>query len=134
MGDQEQAILRSLYLKQKMITYKTLKNSGINEINLLRGIKVLNNSTSYLLNNLESWTDSVVVARRFATDEGYILYTQYRVEDIFVYNRSVFKTPDIPSPSFRKMISRESEYIVENQASMLSLSIGQNIDKCVDFY
>ena len=133
ISEQEQNILISSYLKQKIVTYKTLKNHNINEINLLRGIKVLNGSNYYLLSNLEPWTDNEKVARKFATYDGYILYKKYQVEDIFVCNRSVFKTENIPSSRFRRMIKQENEYIVENKDSMLKLLIGQNIDKWADF-
>jgi hypothetical protein len=132
---EEQLLLASCYLKQKLITYKSLINNTIKEVELYRGIRGNRDLEYYDTLNLESWTSDIDRARMFAGSKegkGIVLYQKYKPEDIFVYKKSVYKGNSLPShnPLASRNINRENEYIVENRERIIRLVEGLNCVRC----
>ena len=132
--DPEQKLLTSIYLKQKLVTYKTLiqwkNDSSINSLNLYRGLKKVDFKEDYYpCCNLEAWTLSPSIARRFATQDGYILFRDIPIKDIFVCSRSVFTSTLVPTHKAKMDISIEDEYIIENRERLMPLILGKTIFK-----
>lgn len=117
---QELDILKSVYIKQKLATYQTLRNLGYaGTILLYRGIIAGNELEQYALGNLESWTENERVAQRFIGNSGYVIFKEFKLEDIFLCYNSIYKTDGIPPDKIRAMIKKEQEFIVENTETII---------------
>lgn len=124
-------ILISVYLKQKLLTYKNLKNNSREKITLYRGLKIMKSSSTYRSMNLESWTSRRNVAEKFATSDGFILEKDFNIKQIFAYNKSVFKNPIQKNNKASRFINMEYEYIVEHndEDSKIPFELGHNLFK-----
>lgn len=127
IGDNELALLKSSYIKQKLVTYKTLLNMECDKIELYRGIKTLDSSDRYKHYGLESWTRNILTAKSFAGRTGFILAKSYHPIDIFVCRRTVFKTDEIPPVEYRKNINLYDEFVVENRDEDMLIVDGLNL-------
>lgn len=118
----QQILNMRCYMKQKVVTYYTLKKylkevkkSGELSITLYRGVKHEGELKKYLFSGLESWTTSQSIAERFAKNKGYVIIKTYPIDSIFAGNRSTFKNKCsniyIHNGFF---VRREHEMIVEN--------------------
>ena len=127
----EQDILLSAYLKQKLVTFKTLESSKQNEIILFRGLRSFDCKREQIVSSsLESWTSNLEIAKKFSNNEGFILKMKFNKKNIFSYFKSIFKQQgNIKTSAY---ISRESEWIVENKQIIYDLEFGNNIFKCSD--
>lgn len=125
MSREEQKLAFSCYLKQKLVSYKTLLNNSASELVLFRGLKqsIDNNEYEYLTSNLEPWTDDPYKARMFSGPFGIIIRKEFQPKNIFVYKKSVYKgTTDHPrNPMASRNINSENEYIVENTDRIIPL-------------
>lgn len=134
--DPEQKLLTSIYLKQKLVTYKTLiqwkNDASIDSLKLYRGMKHINLQEPYPFTNLEAWTISPRIAKRFATQDGYILFKEVPIVDVFVFCRSVFKSVSEPNKKARMDINIENEYIIEHGERIMPLIFGNTIFKYMD--
>lgn len=130
--EDEQEVLISAYLKQKLVTNQTFLNNNISRITLYRGIKDLNNFEKYYSNSLESWTLDESVAKKFSGGKGYILIKEFQIDDIFAYKKSVFKNTENNRLTSNYNINRENECIVENRELIIDLIQGKNIFKKTD--
>ncbi|MFQ7001575.1 MAG: hypothetical protein ACLRRH_09855 [Clostridium sp.] len=111
--EEEEEILKSAYLKQKILTYKNLKNNKLDTLKLYRGIKVSCEKKEYGAYSLESWSSSYDVAKKFAGTSGIVLKHDFNIQDIFAYNKSIFKYDKYKDVQLSKLINTEFEYIVE---------------------
>lgn len=142
ISEEEEVLLKSVYLKQKVITLSNLENNKINgivkdRITLYRGIKDLKEGQNiYVASNLESWTSKEKVARRFAGANGYILKKDFLFEDIFAYKKSIFKYNKFKDPRVSKYINIENEYIIEftDKNCIINLKKGENLIGYNDSY
>lgn len=125
--ENELNLIVSIYLKQKIITKKTLMNYQDsvknknrilikdNKLTLYRGIKGnIDDSLLYRTNTLESWTTNFNLASRFTGLDGYILKMDIDIDDIFCCKKSTFKHPNKKSVNQTKYIRKEHEYVVEH--------------------
>jgi len=132
--DSEQKLLTSIYLKQKLVTYKTLIQwrNGLTSVNLYRGLRRVDFKEDYPYCNLEAWTLNPDIARRFATQDGYILCKEVPIEDIFVCSRSVYTSEREPNNKAKMDINIENEYIIEHREGLMPLILGKTIFKHID--
>lgn len=110
------------YMKQKVVTYSTLKKYLVKvkkqeemSITLYRGFKHDGEAKKYLFSGLECWSTSPYIAERFAKNGGYVLQIEYPISSIFAGFRSTFKNK--PNNIYRYngfYVRREHEMIVEN--------------------
>lgn len=101
---------RSAYVKQKLVTHKTLENNLFSELEVFRGIKTF--APQYKSCNLESWSSSEEKARKFAYN-GYVLKITVPIEEVFVYTESIYRSTSKRNYKANKYISIEEEYILE---------------------
>ena len=144
MDNNQEKILKSAYIKQKLVTLKNLHNNknilGRNKsetIVLYRGIKRIGNKQcEYEAFNMESWTAKKKVARWFAGNNGYIIKKEFKFEDIFAYKKSIFKYSKYKDEKVSKLINIEHEYIVEftEENCIIPLSNGDNLISYIDSY
>lgn len=130
ISEDEQIILRSVYLKQKFVTLKNLKNNNKDKLILFRGVKnITKDKDEYGALSLESWSSNADVARRFSGVDGIVLKKEFNIEDIFAYNKSIFKQEGLSDKSLSIKINTEYEYIVEftENNSIIDLKDGNNI-------
>ncbi|MDD4347100.1 MAG: hypothetical protein PHZ11_09510 [Desulfitobacteriaceae bacterium] len=128
--DTEQKLLTSIYLKQKLVTYKTLIQwRSESNIKLYRGLKKVEFKEDYPYCNLDSWTSKLDIAKSFATQDGYILFKEVPIEDIFICSRSVYTTEIEPNRKAKKGINIEDEYIIEHRERLMPLISGKTIFK-----
>lgn len=138
--EKDQLLMLSCYVKQKLVSYLTLKKylqkvkgTNTDTITLYRGINVPYNGESYLFAGMESWTSSLDVAYRFARTGGYIIEKDYKISQVFAGKRSTFKNR--PYNLYRHngfFVRREHEIIVENRELEYDCSEGKHIKLAVD--
>jgi len=136
----EQMLMMRCYIKQKAVTYATLRNYLLNirktdkmAITLYRGINVPYKNQKYMFSGMESWTTNIDVAYRFARNGGFVLEREYPINQIFAGKRSTFKSQENHSYRHRGFyIRRESEMIVENFETILDCSGGKGVRLAVD--
>lgn len=123
LTDDDLRYLQSAYLKQKIITYKTLMNKsdepGFNNsvVKLYRGVKTIDN-IEYSI-SLESWTADREIAIKFS-DGGYVFRRKVSFEKIYLFYQSTFQWDENPLKLKEKsIIDSETEYILENMSSDL---------------
>lgn len=139
-SEEEQVLVIRCYMKQKLVSYLTLKNyikninnNRLQELILYRGINKEYNGEKYLLLGMESWTSNLDTAYRFARDGGYVIEKRYRISQIFASRRSAFKNK--PYNLYRHngfYVRREHEMIVENYDTIYDCSEGKNIRLSID--
>lgn len=114
----EQILLMGCYLKQKLVSYITLKNylnhKSQTTITLYRGIKSSWTGKDYMSVGLESWTTDLNVAYKFATESGYVIEKNFPIEQIFISQCSCFKNRGETKNKNGFFVRIEKEYIVEN--------------------
>lgn len=118
----EQILAAKCYMKQKVVTYATMRNylqkvkkTPKMSITLYRGIPGKYYKEKYLHLGLECWTTNIDAAVRFTEGDGYVLHKEYSITDMFAGNRSTFKNK--PNNIYRNngfYVRREHEIIVEN--------------------
>lgn len=113
IDETQEKILGSVYVKQKIVTFKNLKNNNIDNFTLFRGVRLNGGETEYGAYSLESWSSCEDVARRFAGQTGIVLKKEFIIEDIFAYNKSIFKYNKYKDRKLSEIINREYEYIIE---------------------
>lgn len=130
LTDDDLRCLQSAYLKQKIITYKTLMNKfdepGFNNsvVKLYRGVKTIDN-IEYSI-SLESWTADREIAIKFS-DGGYVFRRKVSFEKIYLFYQTTFQWDENPLKLKEKsIIDSETEYILENIS--LDLSKIEGID------
>jgi len=118
LSDEEFALLQSCYLKQKIITNKTLMNRlgdpgfRTSQIKLYRGVKSIESINHKV--SLESWTSDREVAIRFS-DDGYVFCRKVSFSNIYLFYQSAFQWNENPLQlNQEQFVYRETEYIVEN--------------------
>lgn len=134
-----QKVYISLYLKQKLVTYKTLLNYNNimkrqeKRITLYRGVKTIKGVNNYT-SNLESWTSSYEIAKKFANSNGYILKRTVDYYDIFLCRKSAFKSSTFNSSFVNQgfNIRREHEYIIENKNKKIEYIEGNTFFSAID--
>ncbi len=134
----EQLLVMRCYMKQKVVTYLTLKRYLINikktdlmSIELYRGIKGTYNGQKYSHNGLECWTTSIDIAERFTGGDGFVIKKSYPITQIFTGNRSTFKNRQ--HNIYRNngfYVRREHEMIVENIVEEYDCT--SNVYVCID--
>jgi len=140
-SEEEQLKMISCYIKQKLVTYLTLKNylknMGVDNnyrITLYRGINTeYNDSNKYLFSGMEAWTSNIDIAYRFARDGGYVIEKEYDISQIFAGRRSTFKNGVhniYKNNGF--FVRREHEMIVENIDYEYDCSKGNNVKLVID--
>ncbi|UZW12583.1 hypothetical protein OSC52_12025 [Clostridium pasteurianum] len=130
LSKQEQLLLMSAFLKQKLITAKTFLNTNhSNKITLYRGLKSIESKQYYYTSNLESWTSNDEVAKKFAGSNGFILINTFSTNQIFAYKNSVYRDKYNMKFKVKNFIEDEFEYIVENNQRIIELRYGNNIYK-----
>lgn len=136
---EEQIILMNCYIKQKIVTYYTLKNylKHMNikkqSITLYRGINVPFDHKTYASCNVESWTASMNSAFIFARESGYVISQEIPINRIFAGKRSTFKNKQ--HNMYRNngfYVNREHEYIVEHLEELILLKADQNVHLVMD--
>jgi hypothetical protein len=128
---EELNILRSAYVKQKLVTHKTLENNHLSKLEVFRGIKVF--QPQYKSCNLESWSISEEKARKFGLN-GYIIKITVPIEEIFVYTDSIYMSTSKKNYKANKYISTEEEYILESRERIVVLDEGINFVKYPNFF
>lgn len=137
---QDQLLMMSCYVKQKTVTYLTLKKyltdirkTNQMSIKLYRGINSPYNEEIYKFCGMESWTTNINIAYRFARNEGFIIEKDYPITRIFAGKRSTFKNRQnnlyINNGFF---VNREHEMIVENFENEYSDINVKNIKFSID--
>lgn len=134
-SEEEQILAIKCYMKQKLVSYLTLKNylkkvrnTESQEITLFRGINTEYHGDKYLFSGMESWTTNLNIAYRFARDGGYVIEKKYRISQIFAGRKSTFKNE--PYNLYRHngfYIRREHEMLVENHDTVYDCSGGKHI-------
>jgi hypothetical protein len=122
LTEEQQLLNMKCYLKQKAVTYFTLKKyiekvmkKDELAITLYRGVRHSGKLQEYLFSGLECWSTSVDIAERFAKNDGYVISKEYPINNIFAGFRSTFKNK--PNNIYRNngfYVRREHEMIVEN--------------------
>ncbi|MDR3600224.1 MAG: hypothetical protein P4L49_07055 [Desulfosporosinus sp.] len=130
----EQLLLMSSYIKQKLVTYYTLVNNSITELELFRGLDEYPFNEYYSSCNLESWSLKFNKARHFAYPEGVVIRKTIPIIDVFVYRDSIFQPENALNLDSFGYISTEEEYIIENQGSLLELREGITFVKYQDHF
>lgn len=136
----DQLLMIQCYIKQKVVTYKTLRNYLQNvqktdkmAITLYRGINIPYENQKYLFTGLESWTTDINIAYKFARNEGFVLQRDYPISQIFAGKRSTFK--NLPNRSCQYSgfyVRREKEMIVENFENEWDLNIEKDIKLAIE--
>ena len=137
-GHEEQCLAMRCYMKQKTVTYYTLKKylkyvkkTDCMSLELYRGIKGKYNGQNYSHNGLECWTTNRDIAERFASDGGYIISKSYPITQIFAGYRSTFKNKQHNIYRHNGFyVRREHEVIVENIAK--EYECGSNVYTCIN--
>lgn len=139
ISPQEQIAMMRCYLKQKIVTYVTLKNynkiirDNSNKVVLYRGINTSYVGNKYYHTSMESWTTNINTAYRFAKEGGYIIIKEYPISRIFAGQRSTFKNQEhqlyIHNGYF---VRREHEMIVENSEECYDIDIKKNVILSID--
>lgn len=142
LSEDEQLLNARCYLKQKAVTYSTMKKYLVNvkkkkdmTIELYRGVRIEGEVYEYSHSGLECWTTSPYIAEKFARQGGYVIKKEYPISSIFAGNRSTFKNRS--NNLYRHngfYVRREHEIIVENIDTqyILKNNFYRPID--VDFY
>lgn len=122
LTEEQQHLNMRCYLKQKAVTYFTLKKylekikkKDELSITLYRGVRHEGDLQEYLCSGLECWSTSPSIAERFAKNGGYVISKTYPISSIFAGFRSTFKNK--PNNIYRHngfYVRREHEMIVEN--------------------
>lgn len=124
ISKEEEALIINCYLKQKIVTKKTLINYQKyvntknkiniydNQIRLYRGAK--GDFDIYRTINLESWSTQLNIAKRFAKTSGIILKSDVDIDNIFCCRKTTFRHPHRMGIYQSRPIRSEHEYIVEN--------------------
>ena len=134
----EQMLVMRCYMKQKAVTYLTLKKYLKNvkktdsmSIELYRGVKGEYCGQNYSHSGLECWTTNIDIAERFATGNGFVIRKQYPITQIFAGNRSTFKNRQHNIYKYNGFyVRREHEMIVENLDEQYECS--GKVDVCID--
>lgn len=127
-SEDEQKLVMCCYMKQKVVTYATLKNylihakaSDIKHIKAYRGINVPFNGQTVMMKNLESWTTNINVAYKFARNEGFVVSRDVDLADVFLSRKTVYKHDGQQYKMSRGFLCRrEHEVIIENKSDTLS--------------
>ena len=129
LSREQQALNMRCYMKQKVVTYSTLKKylTKIRKqedmsITLYRGFCHEGEVKEYLFSGLECWSTTPRIAERFAKNGGYVISKVYPISSIFAGFRSTFKNK--PNNMYRHngfYVRREHEMIVENIEQSLRL-------------
>ncbi|GEM_PF-3380942 len=137
----DQELTARCYLKQKVVTYYTLKNylkrlnkNNNNTILLYRGLTNTDLIDYYYMSGMESWTLNYEKASMFATATGIVLDKEYNINQIFAGFRSTFKNR--PNGLYRNngfFVRREHEFIVENYDKIYDCKCGKHIHR-IDIY
>lgn len=132
---EEQELSARCYIKQKVVTYytlrnylKTIKKSKDKSIILYRGLSNTEPKDKLMLVGMESWTLSYETAHRFAGNNGIVVDKEYDINQIFAGYRSTFKNR--PNNMYRNngfYVRREHEMIVENIELEYDCSNGKHI-------
>ncbi len=121
---EEQMLIASCYIKQKIITKKTLINYQEyvntknkiaikdNKVTLYRGIK--GDFDIYKTISLESWSTQLNIAKQFSGSNGIIFKDKIDIDDILCCRKTTFRHPNKPNIYQSKPIRGEHEYIVES--------------------
>ena len=122
LSREQQVLNMRCYMKQKVVTYSTLKKYLIKirkqedmSITLYRGFCHEGEVKEYLFSGLECWSTTPRIAERFAKNGGYVISKVYPISSIFAGFRSTFKNK--PNNMYRHngfYVRREHEMIVEN--------------------
>lgn len=139
-SEDEQILMMRCYMKQKVVTYVTLRNYLLNirktnkmAVTLYRGMNVPYQNQNYLFSGMESWTSNINIAYRFAGEEGFVLEKDYPIDQIFAGKRSTFKCRENNLYRHKGFyVRRESEMIVENFQKALECNNGQGVRLSVD--
>ena len=120
MPDIVSVLTRSVYLKQKLATWRILSQQALPTYTLYRGIRGTANQY-YAPNCLESYTKNVEMAKRFAGANGWVLQRDIQIQEIFAYKTSLYRQDECPPEWLWTRISKEKEFIVENPAKQLEI-------------
>lgn len=134
-SEQQQLLMMRCYIKQKIVTYITLRNYLQNvkhtdkmTIKLYRGINAPYLNQKYTFSGMESWTRNINVAYKFAGDGGFVLEKEYPIDQIFAGMRSTFKNKRYRTFEHNGFyVRREREMIVENYMEELDCSNGNGV-------
>lgn len=137
---EQQIVMMKCYLRQKCISYITMKNYLNqykpylnNMVTLYRGINIPFKGEEYKFIGLESWTTSLRIAQHFAKEEGYVLKKQYPISQIWLSPRSTFKnTVESQYRNNGFYVRREHEIIVENHEIVYHLDKEKNVIFAMD--
>lgn len=134
----EQLLVMRCYMKQKAVTYLTLKKYLKNikktdsmSIELYRGIRGVYDGQKYSHSGLECWTTNIDIAARFTSGGGFVIKKSYPITQIFTGNRSTFKNKQ--HNIYRNngfYVRREHEMIVENIVE--EYDCVSNVYVCID--